>query len=271
MGTVPHHRAKAAEYLGHADRAIASHDPVAASVALRRAASHAATALNVHYDCKHNSRRRLEFAIHVAIADRHLSRSHLKTFRQTYTLSQHLAAPRARHPAAQPARPEPVAELPTAGRNRPASGDSSRRKPESRSGVRITLRRMRRRVSALISSVAALLAGQPKPVRPHKLWQRSLGRPALPTITHVRDILNLPDYAAILSRFNLFGAPVAAEPDPHGAYDRGQFPTPCSCHRELWDKHEAADPNRFTMSPLWRHALEKTYRQKLPTPLILAC
>ncbi|MCY4415784.1 MAG: hypothetical protein OXE87_05680, partial [Chloroflexi bacterium] len=58
MGTLPPHQAKARDFLPRADQAIsthdpathdpATHDPAEAAVALRRAASHATTALAVH-------------------------------------------------------------------------------------------------------------------------------------------------------------------------------------------------------------------------------
>ena len=55
------------------------------------------------------------------------------------------------------------------------------------------LRRMRRRVAFLIAHALALIAGQPKPVRRHKLWQRKPDRPAPPEFTSVRDIPTLPN------------------------------------------------------------------------------
>ncbi|MXZ92232.1 MAG: hypothetical protein F4W95_01350 [Chloroflexi bacterium] len=241
MGTVPHHQAKAADFLRRADRAITERDPTEAASALRRAASHAATALAVHCGCKHSSRRRLEFPLHVAVADRRLSRSHLKTFRQT-----HSSFPR-------------------------KSGPVPDTRPESRGVEGITLRRLRRRVAAMLTAVAAFLNGQPKPVRYHKLYLREPNRPVLPDLAAISQILNLPNYAEIRRRFNLTGAPLAAEPDPHGWYDHGQPPRPCSCHRDLWDQHEAGDENHITLSPLWRRALEKTFRTRLPDQLQLTC
>ena len=232
MATVSHHRHKAAEFLHRTDRAIASRDPTEAASALCRAASHVTTALAVHYGCKHNSRRRLEFALHVAIADERLSRGHLQTFRQTYTL-----------PAAL------------------ASGVS----PAS-----IMLRRMRRRVSALIASVKAILVGDPKPVRHNKLWQRRPDLADVPDFTHVRDVVSLPNYLAIKQRFRLHRVSLSAQPDPHDWYSVGEQPRPCSCHPDLW-REPKREPSRITISPLWRKALEKTFRIKLPPNHQLAC
>ena len=241
MGTLPHHQAKAADFLRRADRAIADQDPTEAAAALRRAASHAATALAVHYGCKHNSRRRLEFPLHVAVADQCLSRSHLKTFRQTCSSFRRKAGP------------TPDTE------------------PASRGGDGITLRRLRRRVSAMLTAVASFLKGQPKPVHYHKLSLRKPDRPLLPALRAARDILTLPNYAEIRSRFNLSGAPLAAEPDPHGWYAHGRPPRPCPCHADLWDRHTATAERRISLSPLWRRALEKTFRTKLPDQLQLTC
>ena len=252
MGTVPHHQAKAAEFLWRAERAIADHDPTEAAAALRRAASHASTALAVHYGCKHNTRRRLEFALHVAVVDQSLSRSHLKTFRQSYSMATAIAA-----------RSKPDAVVAT--RSKPNAAVATRSKP----AAAVTLRRMRRRVAALLTDLSAFLKGQPKPVRYHKLFLRQPNRPLLPDLFFVRDIINLPNYDEIRSKFNLHSAPIAADPDPHGWYERGQSPMRCSCHQDLWEKAEARKATRITLSPLWQRALEKTFRAKLPDHLEL--
>lgn len=128
---------------------------------------------------------------------------------------------------------------------------------------------MRRRVSSLINDTGLLIAGRPKPVRHHKLWLRQLDLPPPPDFTSVQDILQLPNFEDIRHEFMLFSAPLAAEPDPHGSYDRGDAPRRCLCHAHLWDKPK--DPHRITLSPLWRRALEKTFRIRLPNPLHLTC
>ena len=168
------------------------------------------------------------------MADQRLSRSHLKTFRQTCSLPTAIAA-----------------------QTGPAVGT--------------TLRRLRRRVAAMLYAVAAFLNGQPKPVHYHKLWLRKPDRPLLPDLRAARDILTLPNYAEIRTRFDLSRAPLATEPDPHGWYDLGQPPRPCPCHQDLWDRHNATAERRITLSPLWRRALEKTFRTKLPDQLQLSC
>ena len=253
MGTVPHHQARAADFLRRATRAIADHDPTEAATALARAASHAATATAVHYGFRHNSRRRLEFGLQSAVANGFLSRSHVNTFRQSCPLSPHR---RRKSPS------------PTAGRKAPSplvgEGRGEGYPP-------ITLRRLRRRVAAMLADVAAFLAGKPKPVHYHKLWLRKPDRPILPELYAASDILNLPNYAEIRSRFDLFRAPLMAEPDPHGCYDQGYAPLPCSCHQRLWDRAKTKYPTKITLSPLWRRALEKTFRVKLPDQLQLTC
>ena len=233
MGTVPHHQAKAADFPRRADQAIAQRDPTEAAAALRRAASHTATALAVHYQRRHSSRRRLELVLHGAMFAGRISRSHVKTFRQTHSLM-----------------------TANAGRKGPA--------------VAITLRRLRRRVAAFLTAVAAFVNGQPKPVHYHKLWLRKPDHPRLPNLSAARDILTLPNYAEIRQRFDLSRAPIAAEPDPHGWYAHGEPPRPCPCHQDLWDKYNATAVSRITLSPLWRRALEKTFRTKLPDQLQLS-
>ena len=155
MGTLSHHQTKANESLHRADRAITTHDSTEAAVALRRAASHITTALAVHQGWKHKSRRQLENVLQIAVSFETLSRSHLKTFRQTHTLAAHLAKP--------PDHPEPVASRAA----NPA----------------VALRRMRRRVASLITHTGCLIAGEPKPVRHHKLWLRKPDLPIAPDFT----------------------------------------------------------------------------------------
>ena len=128
---------------------------------------------------------------------------------------------------------------------------------------------MRRRVASLITHVIRLIAGDPKPVQHHKLWLRKPDHPIAPEFTSIHDILRLPNYEEIRQKFRLRAAPLAAEPDPHGSYDRGDAPRRCPCHAHLWDKPQ--DPHRIILSPLWQRALEKTFRIRLPNPLQLSC
>ena len=82
MGTVPHHQASAARYLEHAQDNIVDGDLNRAARALARAASHTATALAVHHQAKHYSRRQLQFVLQCCVNGGQLSRSHFKTFRE---------------------------------------------------------------------------------------------------------------------------------------------------------------------------------------------
>ena len=261
MGTISHHQARAHEFLNRADRAIANHNPRiahdplmahaplmvslsnhdhapshSAAMALRRAATHAVTALAVNAGWKHKSRFQLETVLHAAISSDTLSRSHLITFRQIHDLTAKLPLP-------------------------------SRERAGVR-GINAALRRLRRRVASLIKAVAALIAGNPKPVRHYKRWQRKPDLPDLPRLTYVRQILSLPNYEDIQDKFHLHHIPLDTDPDPHGFYRRGDAPRPCPCHADLWNRPR--DEHRITLSPPWRHALEKTFRVTLPNPLILA-
>ena len=158
MGTVAHHRDKARYFLHRARDATPAaagprpqHDAgpgqtpdtaasafLESAAALRRAASHAATALNIHAGFRHNTRRRLSFGLQAAIMTGRFSRSHYKTFRQTCTLEAALQAP-----------------------------DSA-----VAAKAAFAVRRLRRRVSAFINAVAALLDGGAPVVRPAQRWLR---------------------------------------------------------------------------------------------------
>ena len=283
MGTLSHHQAKARDFLHRADRAIsthdpATHDPAEAAASLRRAASHATTALAVHQGWKHKSQRQLEIVLHANIVGETLSRSHLKTFRQAHTLSHQ--TPTTPVPGAPVAsRPKPAHGAPANPHPKPAHGEPAEpraaRPAKSNHPVnpvhpcQTQLRRMRRRVASLINHALRLIAGDPKPVRHHKLWLRRPDFPIAPDFTCIQDILSLPNYQEITRKFRLHIAPLAAEPDPHGCYESGDAPRRCLCHAHLWAKPQ--DPHRITLSPLWQRALEKTFRIKLPNPLQLAC
>lgn len=255
MGTVPHHQSKAHEFLHRADRLMPAETPADAATALRRAASHITTALAVHYHCKHNSIRRLETALHVAIVNDALSRSHVKTFRHAHTLSQRLQP-------SHPAHPEPVEGRPTAGQPNPNPKSNHPIHPVH--PCKITLRRLRRRVASLIKAANNLISGQ---ANPSARQQRS--RPAPPDFTCAQDIIRLPNFDDIRDRFGLRSVGLAAAPDPHDCYARGEIPRPCQCHAALWNRPQ--DPNRITLSPLWQKALEKTFHIRLPNLLQLPC
>ena len=253
MGTISHHQARAHEFLHRADRAIATRDPAEAAAALRRAASHITTALAVQQGWRHKSQRQLETVLHANVAADHLGRSHLKTLRQAHTMSQQADSPT-------------QSSLPVGSDHLDASRGTC---PPLADPCQTSLRRMRRRVASLITHALALIAGRPKRVVRHKLWQRRPDLPAPPDFTSVRDILTLPNYQEISDKFRLRGAGMDTDPDPHGFYERGDRPRRCPCHAELWNKPR--NPHRITLSPLWRHALEKTFRIKLPDPLHLTC
>ena len=82
-----------------------------------------------------------------------------------------------------------------------------------------------------------------------------------------QQILDLPNYSEIRRKFRLGGVGMDTDPDPHGFYSRGDQPRRCPCHADLWDQRR--NPNRITLSPPWRHALEKTFRVRLADPLVL--
>ena len=290
MGTLSHHQAKAHEFLLRADRAITARDPAPAAVALRRAATHMTTSLAVHQGWKHRSQRQLETVLHVNIVDETLSRSHLKTLRQAHTLAANLSPNGTQQPvgathASPPVLPQHNAVRPTR-TTTPAHGEQPqvrlrRIEPQAIHSIKpnhpvnpadlckTTIRRMRRRVASLINHTLLLIAGKPKPVQHHKLWLRRPDFPAVPDFTCIQDILQLPNYQEIRQKFRLHRAPLSAEPDPHGWYQRGDAPRRCRCHAELWDKPR--DPRRITLSPLWQRALEKTFRIRLPDALTLTC
>lgn len=261
MGTISHHQAKAAEFLQRADLAIATHDPPEAAATLRRAASHAATALAVNAGWNHKSRRQLETALHAAISCDTLSRSHLKTFRQAHTLSAKPPLPLREGAGACPALDAGVKGI----QKPPSNPKSKPNHPiDPVHPCKLSLRRLRRRVAALIKAAVALIAGQPKPVRHHKRWQRDLYLPVAPDFTSVQDILRLPNFQDIRQRFGLHHIALSAMPDPHGWYARGDTPRRCQCHAELWNRRRTptASPSRPHGNTPWK----KPSASNSPTP-----
>jgi len=256
MGTLSHHQAQARRFLCRADQAIAIRDHTSASGSLRRAATHVITALAVHQGWPHKSRRQLEMALHANIASANLSFSHLKTLRQVHTLSTEPPLP-----LRERAGVRGILESPS----NPKSKSHHPAHPVI--PCQTQLRRMRRRVASLIKDVNAVISGNPPPVHYHKLWQRKPDLPDLPQLTYVQQIIALPNYSEILRKFRLDGIGMDTDPDPHGFYQRGDQPRRCPCHADLWDRRR--DTDRITLSPPWRHALEKTFRVRLPNPLIL--
>ena len=256
MGTISHHQAQAHRFLYRADQAIAIRDHVSAFGSLRRAATHVITALAVHQGWPHKSRRQLGIALHANIASANLSYSHLTTLRQVHTLSTDPPLPLRERDGERG-----ILESPS----NPKSKSHHPAHPVN--PCQTQLRRMRRRVASLVKDVNAVIAGNPPPVHYHKLWQRKPDLPDLPQLTSVQQILALPNFSEIRQKFRLAGVGMDTDPDPHGFYSRGDQPRRCPCHADLWDK--TRDPNRITLSPPWRYALEKTFRTRLPNPLIL--
>ena len=264
MGTLSHHQAQAHRFLCRADQAIAVRDHTSASVSLRRAATHVITALAIRQDWPHKSRRQLEMALYANIASANLSYSHLKTLRQVHTLSTEPPLPLRERAGACPVLDTGVRGI----LESPSNPKSKSHHPSHPvNPCQTQLRRLRRRVASLIKDVNALISGNPPPVHYHKLELRKPDFPVLPQLTYVQQILALPNYSEIQQKFRLAGVGMDTDPDPHGFYPRGDQPRRCPCHAHLWDKPR--NPNRITLSPPWRHALEKTFRIKLPNPLIL--
>ncbi|MXZ92632.1 MAG: hypothetical protein F4W95_02080 [Chloroflexi bacterium] len=229
MATVSYHQAKAARFLKHAQDNIARRDHRRAAQAIARAASHAATALAVHRQTRHNSPRQLRWAIHGYVFDE-LGHGHLKTFREACDLPRRISS-------------------------RPAT-DADRRR----------LLRLRRRANSFVKAVDAIVAGEPLPIHQTRRSIRKPDEPAAPHFATVRDITTLPNYLEIRNRFRL-NDDFAAKTDPHGWYQSGRDPRPFPCHPR--PRNASKNPDYIILSPLWRRALEKTFHVKLPDPLYL--
>jgi len=262
-----------------ADAAV---DPVAlAADCLRRAASHAVTALAAHTGFHHNSPRRLQIALNDAIFTDRLARCHLKTFRHVYSLHDFLninlnsgrrtrAAP-ANATAGRPAAPTTAAasrpKRPTAR----AAGAGAGQQPAS-----TILRRVSRRVAALKNAIAALIAGRPKRVRHAQPRRRpdadanansgigaSAGAsrpftPAFGPLDSAGDITRLPNYRRFVAKYQLESVPIATRPDSSKGYRRATARHPCYCHptiRHLLGNHDA----NIILTPAWRSALASAY------------
>ena len=123
-------------------------------------------------------------------------------------------------------------------------------------------RRARNRVADLIRAVMGLISSHPVTGRGRRPY-----RPPPPPIPQsVREIMDLPNYRDIAAAHNLQDAPLGRRPDPHGFYDRGKSPPPCPCH-PVSAKHDMG--NTIDLSPLWKRALEKTFRTPFPDTLPL--
>ena len=259
-----------------ADAAV---DPVAlAADCLRRAASHAVTALAAHTGFHHNSPRRLQIALNDAIFTDRLARCHLKTFRHVYSLPDFLNINlnSGRRPLTTPANA-------TAGRPAaPTTAAASRpKRPTARAAgagqqpASTVLRRVSRRVAALKNAIAALIAGRPKRVRHAQLHRRpdanansgigaSAGAshpftPAFGPLDSAGDITQLPNYRRFVAKYQLEGVPIATRPDSSKGYRRAAAARhPCYCHptiRHLLGDHEA----NIILTPAWHSALASAY------------
>ena len=119
-------------------------------------------------------------------------------------------------------------------------------------------RRALNRVSELIRSVEGAIAGRPVTGR----GRRPPRPPSRPAPMTVADIIALPNYRDIAEKHGLIDAPLARRPDPHGFYPRGLTPPPCACHPRRLSRKD--DGSTIELSPLWKRALERTFREKYP-------
>ena len=122
-------------------------------------------------------------------------------------------------------------------------------------------RQARNRVSALLRSLEGAIAGRPVTGRSRRPARPTRG----PAPGSVAEIIALPDYREIAESNNLVNAPLARRPDPHGFYPRGLTPPPCACHPENLDLRR--EPSTIELSPLWKRALEKTFRIEFPNTI----
>ena len=126
-------------------------------------------------------------------------------------------------------------------------------------------RQARNRVSALIRSVEGAIAGRPVTGR----GRRPPRPPWRPMPRSMTDIMALPDYKDIAEAYGLAGSPLARLPDHHDFYARGLTPRPCPCHPA--DLSRRGDPSSIELSPLWKRALERTFRVKFPDTIPVYC
>ena len=110
----------------------------------------------------------------------------------------------------------------------------------------------------IIRSIEGAIAGRPVTGRS----RRPVPPPRRLAPGSVAEIIALPDYREIVAAHNLVNAPLARRPDPHGFYPRGLTPPPCGCHPDNTDLRR--EPSAIELSPLWKRALERTFRVKFP-------
>ena len=119
-------------------------------------------------------------------------------------------------------------------------------------------RQARNRVSALLRSIEGAIAGRPVTGR----GRRPPRPPSRPLPRSMAEIMALPDYKEIAQAYGLAQSPLARLPDHHDFYARGLTPGPCPCHPA--DLSQRGDPSSIELSPLWKRALELTFRVKFP-------
>ena len=119
-------------------------------------------------------------------------------------------------------------------------------------------RQARNRVAMLVRSLEGALSGKLVTGR----GRRPPPPPRRPAPRSVSQIIALDDYREIARAHHLEGAPLAKRPDPHGFYDRGQEPPRCPCHPVKLPLRD--DSDTIELSPLWKRALERTFRTTFP-------
>ena len=150
------HRYTSRLYLDRSHQHILNERADRAADALRRSASHAATAAAVNAGLRHSSRHQLMTALYWVIRDGHLTNGHIQTFRQVHALT-----------------PEWLDSV-----------DPRRR--------RFALLRMYRRVRRLVNDVESVIDGHRNPPRVRDIVER-LGDgsglvPPLPAVKNIGEL-----------------------------------------------------------------------------------
>ena len=227
MASVAHHQTQSRRFLSLARADLNAGEPQRAVAALARAASHAATAAVFHWNhIKRPTRRKLTNFLFILASDGNITFGAVRAFRQIYQT------------------PDALAQAEAAGDHRKAAW---------------LLRRARNRIAALVHAVNRAIAGRrargPRPGSPAAADHPDAAHAAAPAIVTVSDILDLPNYAAIVADYKLANIPIGARPDPHHFYAIGQAPRPCDCHPET--RQMPDDPTNMIIAPPWRQALTK--------------
>ena len=228
MASVAHHQTQSRRFLSLARADLNAGEPQRAVAALARAASHAATAAVFHWNhIKRPTRRKLTNFLFILASDGNITFGAVRAFRQIYQT------------------PDALAQAEAEGDHRKAAW---------------LLRRAHHRIAALVHAVNRAIAGRrargPRPGSPSDADHPDAAHAAAaPAIVTVSDILDLPNYAAIVADYKLANIPIGARPDPHHFYAIGQAPRPCDCHPET--RQMPDDPTNMVIAPPWRKALTK--------------